>query len=54
MISYKLFDSAGYMIDSGNLYLSALSAGDKFKDDSVVIYDIVPGEAYVFRLSEYN
>lgn len=54
MISYKLFDSAGYMIDSGNLYLSALSAGDKFKDDSVFIYDIVPGEAYVFRLSEYN
>ena len=28
MISYKLFDSAGYMIDSGNIYLSALSAGD--------------------------
>ena len=54
MISYKLFDSAGYMIDSGDIYLSALSAGDKFKDDSVVIYDIVPGETYVFRLSEYN
>lgn len=54
MISYKLFDSAGYMIDSGNIYLSALSAGDKFKDDSVVIYDIVPGESYVFRLSEYS
>lgn len=54
MISYKLFDSAGYMIDSGNIYLSALSAGDKFKDDSVVIYDIVPGESYVFQLSEYS
>ena len=54
MISYKLFDSAGYMIDSGNIYLPSLSAGDKFKDDSVVIYDIVPGEAYVFRVSEYS
>lgn len=54
MISYKLFDSAGYMIDSGNVYLSSLSAGDKFKDDSVVIYDVIPGESYVFQLSEYS
>ena len=34
MISYKLYDSAGYLVDSGNIYLSSLSAGDKFKDDS--------------------
>ena len=54
MVSYKLFDSAGYMIDSGNIYLSALNAGDKFKDDSVVIYDVIPGESYVFQLSEYS
>lgn len=54
MVSYKLFDSAGYMIDSGNVYLSSLSAGDKFKDDSVVIYDVIPGESYVFQLSEYS
>lgn len=54
MVSYKLFDSAGYMIDSGNIYLSSLSAGDKFKDDSVVIYDVIPGESYVFQLSEYS
>ncbi len=50
-ISYKLYDSAGYLVDSGNIYLSSLSAGDKFKDDSVVIYDITPGEAYTFHLS---
>lgn len=54
MVSYKLFDSAGYMIDSGNVYLSSLSAGDKFKDDSVVIHDVIPGESYVFQLSEYS
>ena len=54
MVSYKLFDSAGYMIDSGNVYLSSLSAGDKFKDDSVVIYDVIPGESYMFQLSEYS
>ena len=54
MISYKLYDSAGYLVDSGNIYLSSLSAGDKFKDDSVVIYDITPGESYTFQLSEYS
>ena len=54
MISYKLYDSAGYLVDSGNIYLSSLSVGDKFKDNSVVIYDITPGESYTFRLSEYS
>ena len=54
MISYKLYDSAGYLVDSGNIYLSSLSAGDKFRDDSVVIYDITPGESYTFQLSEYS
>lgn len=54
MIDYKLYDSAGYMVDSGQIYLPSLNAGDKFKDDSVVIYDVVPGESYVFQLSEYS
>ena len=54
MISYKLYDSAGCLVDSGNIYLSSLSVGDKFKDNSVVIYDITPGESYTFRLSEYS
>lgn len=54
IISYKLYDSANYMVDSGNIYLSSLSAGDKFKDDTVVIYDVTPGESYTFQLSEYS
>lgn len=54
IISYKLYDSEGYLVDSGNIYLSSLSAGDKFKDESIVIYDITPGESYTFRLSEYS
>ena len=54
MISYKLYDSAGYLVDSGDIYLSSLSPGDKFKDNSVIIYDITPGESYTFQLSEYN
>ena len=54
MISYKLYDSAGYLVDSGNIYLPSLSAGDKFTDDSVVIYDITPGESYTFNFSDHS
>lgn len=54
MLSYKLYDSAGYMVDSGYIYLPSLNVGDKFRDDSVVIYDVVPGESYTFQLSEYS
>lgn len=42
------------MIKSGSIILSSLSEGDKFKDSSVVIYDVVPGESYLFQLLEYN
>lgn len=54
IINYKLYDSEGYMVHSGDIYLSSLSAGDKFKDDSVVIYDVTPGETYTFRLFEHS
>ncbi len=54
MISYKLYDSEGYVITSGNIYLDSLDQGDKFKDDSIVIYDITPGETYKLVLSEYD
>lgn len=51
-ISYKLYDSSGYVVDSGNIYLDSLSAGDKFKNDSLVVYDVIPGESYTLQLSE--
>lgn len=54
IISYKLYDSSNYLIDSGNVYLSTLSKGDKFKDDSIVIYDITPGENYTVQFFEYS
>lgn len=52
MISYKLYDSEENVITSGNIYLDSLDQGDKFKDDSIVIYDITPGETYRLVLSE--
>ena len=54
IIIYKLYDDDGYMVGSGNIYLSALSEGDKFKDDSLVIYDVTPGTSYALKLMEYD
>lgn len=54
IIGYKLYDSDDYMIDSGSIYLSALSAGDKFRDTSLIIYDVTPGMTYVLKLTEYD
>lgn len=54
IISYKLYDSEGYLVTSSNLYLSSMGEGDKFKDDSIVFYDIKPGETYTLKLSEYS
>jgi len=54
MISYKLYDSSGYVITSGNIHLNSLDQGDGFKDDSIVIYDITPGETYRLVFSEHN
>lgn len=53
VIAYKIYDSEGYLIDSGNIFLSNLAAGDKFKDDSIVVYDVTPGEVYTIQFSEY-
>lgn len=54
IISYKLYDSNGYLIDSSNVYLQSLSAGDKFKNDSIVVYDITPSESYTLQFTEYS
>ncbi len=51
MISYKIYDSKNFMVDSGNLYLRSLSTNDKFKDNSIVVYDVVPGENYTIKFS---
>lgn len=51
-IYYKLYDGGGYMVESGMIMLSSVSKGDKFKDDSTVIYDIVPGETYTLKITD--
>lgn len=53
-ISYKIYDSKNFMVDSGNLFLNSLFQNDMFKDDSIVVYDVVPGETYTIKFSEYS
>ncbi len=51
-IRYKLYDSEGYIVHSGTVYLDFLSVGDKFRDDSLVLYELVPGETYTLKFSD--
>jgi len=52
IISYKITDSSGYVVESGDLYLDKLSEGDKFRDDSIYLFDAVPGETYTIEFRE--
>ena len=51
LVDYKLCDSEGYVVDTGTLYLENLSAGDSFKNDSILLHDLVPGEHYTVRFA---
>lgn len=54
MVAYKIYDSGGYVVKSGNLYINGVGKGDKFKDDSISVYDITPGDTYKIVFSEYH
>lgn len=51
IISYKVLDSDGYVVDAGKAFIYSISQGDKFRDNSIVVYDVVPGEAYTISFS---
>lgn len=53
IISYKLYDIEGYMIDAGNVILRFLEEGDKFKED-ISLYNIEPNKTYILKFSEYE
>ena len=53
MIDYQLCDGNGYVVDSGQIFIDkALGTGDKFTDDSLTIYDLIPGEEYVLTFQD--
>ena len=41
-IGWKLYDSEGYVIDSGKCYTSSVEQGEKFKDSEQVVYNLKP------------
>ncbi len=53
-IGYKLYDSEGFMVHTGAVSLASLKSGDKFRDDSILLYDIIPGEPYTLEFSSFN
>ena len=52
IVEYKVYDSGGYMISYGKVYLSNLGKDDKFRDDSITVKDLTPGETYTIRFFE--
>lgn len=46
---YKLCDSDEQLVDNGIVMLSGLSEGERFEDDSLMLFDLVPGERYTLR-----
>lgn len=50
-MGYKLYDSNGYVVASGNVYITALSTGDSFKNECEIIWGkITPGETYTLEI----
>lgn len=55
MIGYQLCNHEGYVVDTGQILISkSLGVGDKFKDDSLTLYDLVPGEEYTLTLKDVH
>ena len=51
-VRWKLYDSDGFLVESGSLFASSVEAGVKFKG-SDTIGVITPGETYTLELSDY-
>ena len=44
---WKLYDSEGYVIDSGDFYSTGIKTGEKFRNEKISIYnEMVPGKTY--------
>ena len=51
---WKLYDSEGYLIDSGTVYISNLTVGDKFRGEIGYAWDCIePGVSYKIVITDY-
>lgn len=54
-VGYKLKDSEGYVVSSGSFRTPSLATGEKFKNESEVLYNCIePGETYTLELSDVD
>jgi hypothetical protein len=52
---WKLYDSEGYLLDSGTIMVFGLIVGDKFKDKQAIVFDgIEPGGSYKIVITDYQ
>lgn len=51
--SYKLYDEEDYIVDSGSIVFSDINAGEKFKGNTITIYNLSAGN-YRLELLDYK
>ena len=49
-VGYKVYDSDGYVVESGTFYSDSIKVGDKFKDDYFWVNNLEIGETYTLVL----
>lgn len=53
-IGWKLYDSEGYVVDSGTCYSSSVAMGEKFRNAEIHLYDLEIGGDYRLVLTNVN
>lgn len=50
--SYRVYDDAGYVVESGNIFTDSLRIGEKFNNETIYISDAKPGITYTLELGD--
>ena len=54
-IAWKLYDSDGYVVDTGTCYTNSLRTGEKFKNAEAWAYDVIEeGKSYTLVITDSN
>ncbi len=55
VVGWKLYDSEGYIVDSGTFYSPNIAVGEKFRDEKEYAWDVIkPGETYTLVISNVD
>ena len=54
-VGWKLYDSDGYILDSGTFYSPGIAVGEKFRNEKAYAWDVIqPGETYRLEISSVD